>query len=353
MVRVEIKDLWKRFPDGTSIGPINLSLKDGEMVTLLGPSGSGKTTTLRMVAGFIVPDGGSLLFDDLDVASLHPRERKIGMVVQSVALFPNMSVYQNISFALDVAGWEHEATVARVEELSEMLGIKNLLNRRIDEISGGEGQRVALARALALEPELLLLDEPFSALDPQLRRHLQEEIRELQQELGITTIYVTHSQSEAFAISDRIAILNEGAIIQTDTPRELYENPTTEFVATFIGGGSILRGKVIGTRDGLLEIDIGNAIVNAKGSSRTGTDVALSIKPEDVTFVESSKGIPASVVSVIPQVGHYRIMLDIQGQSVVAEVLSIDRDRIARGNDVFLKISSTGIDVIEEEESLI
>lgn len=187
MVRVEIMNLWKKFSDGTSIGPINLSLKDGEMVTLLGPSGSGKTTTLRMVAGFIEPDGGSLLFDGKDVTDLSPRNRKIGMVVQSVALFPNMSVFQNISFALDVAGWKQEKTIPRVEELARMLGIESLLHRRIDEISGGEAQRVALARAIAIEPELLLLDEPFSALDPQLRKHLQEEIREVQRALGITT----------------------------------------------------------------------------------------------------------------------------------------------------------------------
>ncbi len=349
MVRVEINGLWKKFPDGTSIGPIDLLLEDGEMVTLLGPSGSGKTTTLRMVAGFISSDGGSLFFDKTDVTGLAPRERKIGMVVQSVALFPNMSVFQNISFALDVAGWEHEALVARVEELSEMLGIKNLLNRRIDEISGGEGQRVALARALALDPELLLLDEPFSALDPQLRRHLQREIRELQQKLGITTIYVTHSQSEAFAISDRIAVLNEGTIVQTGTPNELYENPENEFVAKFIGGGSILRGKVVGEDGGLLEIDIGNATINAEGTVSVGKNVTLSVKPEDVSINESSrKGVLALVVSVTPQVGHYRIMLDIQGQLVATDIPNQDGMKYTPGNGVLLEISSTGIDVIEE-----
>lgn len=349
MVRVEINGLRKKFPDGTSIGPIDLSLENGEMVTLLGPSGSGKTTTLRMVAGFIRPDGGSLLFDKTDVTGVPPRERKIGMVVQSVALFPNMSVFQNISFALDVAGWEHEASVARVEELSEMLSIKNLLNRRIDEISGGEGQRVALARALALDPELLLLDEPFSALDPQLRRHLQGEIRELQQKLGITTIYVTHSQSEAFAISDRIAVLNEGTIVQTGTPNELYENPENEFVAKFIGGGSILRGKVVGESRGLLEIGIGNATINAEGTIAVGKNVTLSVKPEDITISESTRiGVQASVVSVTPQVGHYRIMLDIQGQLVAADIPNQDGMKYTPGNEVLLEISSTGVDVIEE-----
>ncbi|MHA2423942.1 MAG: ABC transporter ATP-binding protein [Candidatus Thorarchaeota archaeon] len=348
MVRVEINNLSKKFPDGTSIGPINLTLEDGEMVTLLGPSGSGKTTTLRMVAGFISPDSGSLRFNGNDVVELHPRERKIGMVVQSVALFPNMPVFQNISFALDVAGWDHEVTVSRVEELAELLGIKDLLLRRIDEISGGEAQRVALARALVLEPQLLLLDEPFSALDPQLRQHLQEEIRELQQRLGITTIYVTHSQSEAFAISDKIAILNEGVIIQTGTPNELYENPQTEFVARFIGGGSILKGKVRESKDGLLEIEIGKSSIMIEGKTQSGRQVALSIKPEDVTIIDSSQnGILASIVSITPQVGHYRILLDIQGQNIVTDVSSTIALNYSHGQEVFLEISSTGVDVIE------
>ena len=348
MVQVEIRNLHKQFPDGTSIGPINLSLKDGEMVTLLGPSGSGKTTTLRMVAGFIEPDSGSLLFDRKDVTTLQPRERKIGMVVQSVALFPNMNVYQNISFALDVAGWDQEASITRVEELSKMLGIENLLHRRIDEISGGEGQRVALARALALEPELLLLDEPFSALDPQLRKRLQEEIRELQQQLGITTIYVTHNQSEAFAISDRIAILDNGQIVQTDTPNNLYQNPATEFVAKFVGGGSILSGVVRKASKGYLDIQIGDLYLEAYGEVSRGSEVSISIKPEDVTIIpKTSESLFATVESVIQQVGHCRVVLNFQGQKIETNVTTdFSIQDLELGKIVGIQFDSQAIDVI-------
>ncbi|MDF1540845.1 MAG: ABC transporter ATP-binding protein [Candidatus Thorarchaeota archaeon] len=350
MVRVEIDNLFKRFSDGTSIGPISLTIQDGEMLSLLGPSGSGKTTTLRMVAGFIVPDGGSLRFDGKDVIKQPPRERKIGMVVQSVALFPNMSVYQNIAFALDVAGWEHHRAVKRVEDLADIVGVRNLLHRKVNEISGGEGQRIALARALALEPALLLLDEPFSALDPKLRQRLQEELRDLQQKLGITTIYVTHSQSEAYAISDKIAILNEGAIIQAGPPQELYENPRNDFVATFIGGGSILKGIVRKSHRGFLDVQVGDLFVETSGDVSQGTEVSLSVKPEDVSIIPKTvDSLYATIVSITQQVGHYRIILEIQGQTIQTTVpTNHSIDGLERGKIVGLKIDSQSVDVIEE-----
>ncbi|MFW9849997.1 MAG: ABC transporter ATP-binding protein [Candidatus Thorarchaeota archaeon] len=349
MVQVEINNLWKRFPDGTTIGPINLTIDDGEMVTLLGPSGSGKTTTLRMVAGFITPDSGALSFDGRNVIDVAPRERKIGMVVQSTALFPNMNVYQNISFALDVAGWKQDATIQRVENLSEMLGIKNLLNRRIDEISGGESQRVAVARALAIEPELLLLDEPFSALDPKLRLYLQQEIRNLQKEMEISTLYVTHNQSEAFAISDRIAVLNEGIIVQTGIPDELYSNPSDDFVATFIGGGSILRGLVVDHKKGVLKIDLGNTVISVEGESTIGNNIALSVKPEDIAITDESNGIPCVVITKTAQVGYHRVELDIDGQIITSEISPNDSLKIGVGDKVFIEINQVGVDIINQE----
>ena len=239
MVEVELKGLIRKFDNGTRIGPINLLVRDGELLTLLGPSGSGKTTTLRMVAGFIENVGGSLLFDNRNMIGIEPRERNIGMVFQSVALFPNMTVFENISFGPDMAGWSREDTIRRVEELADLLGIRNLLLRKISEVSGGEAQRVALARALATNPSLLLLDEPLSALDLQLRERLQMEIRRIQKKLKITTIYVTHSQDEAFAISDRVAILSDGLVVQVGIPEELYDSPASEFVARFLGSGNV------------------------------------------------------------------------------------------------------------------
>jgi len=320
MVNVELKGLVRVFPDGTSVGPIDLIVKDGELITLLGPSGTGKTTTLRMIAGFIEADEGSILFNSKDVIGLPTRERNIGMVFQSVALFPNMTVYQNIAFGPDMAEWPHERTVRRVEELADLLGIRHLLKRRIDEISGGEAQRVALARALAKEPALLLLDEPLSALDPQLRERLQTEIRRIQKRVGITTIYVTHSQDEAFAISDRVAIIKDGRVVQVGTPEEIYDRPATEFVAKFLGSGNVLEGVVKETEDGKSFIDISGIVLDGRENLTVGETLKLSIKPEDITVSSETDSDSARgrVISVIPQVGSFKIILDFQGAHIVA-----------------------------------
>jgi ABC-type Fe3+/spermidine/putrescine transport system ATPase subunit len=260
MAKVELRGLVREFADGTRVGPIDLIVEDGELLTLLGPSGSGKTTTLRMVAGFIEDVEGKLLFDGKDVIDVAPREREIGMVFQSVALFPNMSVFQNISFGPEMAGWTRARTIERVEELADLLGIRGLLLRKTSEISGGEAQRVALARALAKEPKLLLLDEPLSALDPELREKLQTEIRNIQRKLNITTIYVTHSQDEAFAISDRVAILDDGLVSQVGTPEQLYDAPANEFVARFLGSGNVFKGNIIEVSAREISVQINESI---------------------------------------------------------------------------------------------
>jgi ABC-type Fe3+/spermidine/putrescine transport system ATPase subunit len=319
MVKVVLEGLIRRFSDGTTVGPINLEIEDGELITLLGPSGSGKTTTLKMIAGFIELDEGNVLFDGTDVADVPPRLREIGMVHQSIALFPNMTVYQNISFGPEMAGWSREQTVQRVEELADLLGIRHLLMRSIDEISGGEAQRVALARALAKEPKLLLLDEPLSALDPQLREKLQMEIRRIQRKVGITTIYVTHSQDEAFAISDRVAILQEGIILQIGTPEGLYDDPKTEFVARFLGSGNVFVGVIESSNGGQSIANVHGRRFRLRGVFKEGTEVRFSVKPEDikVRLGHEPESIAAELLSVTPQVGSYRITLAIEGTSVV------------------------------------
>jgi ABC-type Fe3+/spermidine/putrescine transport system ATPase subunit len=320
MVRVELQELVRVFADGTRVGPINLSVEDGELVTLLGPSGSGKTTTLRMIAGFIEVDQGSILFDSKEVVEIPTRERNIGMVFQSVALFPNMTVYQNISFGPEMAEWSHERTVARVEELADLLDIRQLLMRKISEISGGEAQRVALARALAKEPDLLLLDEPLSALDPQLRERLQTEIRRIQKKLRITTIYVTHSQDEAFAISDRVAIIQDGRVAQIGTPEEIYDCPANEFVARFLGSGNVLEGIVGERTDGSTFLDIKGIKLPNKTDLKAGDSIKLSIKPEDISI--SNELIPNTargrVISIVPQVGSFKITIDFEGSQIIA-----------------------------------
>lgn len=330
MVGINLVGLVREFLDGTKIGPIDLEIRDGELLTLLGPSGSGKTTTLRLIAGFIEAEEGNLLFDDQDMVGVPPRERNIGMVFQSVALFPNMTVYQNIAFGPEMAEWSHERTVERVEELADLLGIRNLLFRKVSEISGGEAQRVGLARALAKEPSLLLLDEPLSALDPQLRERLQTEIRSIQKKVKITTLYVTHSQDEAFAISDRVAIIDDGKIVQVGTPEELYDNPATEFVASFLGSGNVLQGTVVERNGGNLCVDVMGVQLPVKGDCQIDDVVKFSIKPEDISIstdvdINSATG---TVISILPQVGSYKITIDFQGMQIIA--LTYDENLVSR-----------------------
>jgi ABC-type Fe3+/spermidine/putrescine transport system ATPase subunit len=330
MATVELQGLVRVFADGTRVGPIDLRVEDGELVTLLGPSGSGKTTTLRMIAGFIDVDQGSILFDSKDVVKIPSRERNIGMVFQSVALFPNMTVYQNIAFGPDMAEWPYERTVTRVEELADLLDIRHLLMRRINEISGGEAQRVALARALAKEPSLLLLDEPLSALDPQLRERLQTEIRRIQKKLGITTIYVTHSQDEAFAISDRVAIIQDGKVVQVGTPEEIYDCPANEFVARFLGSGNVLEGTIKEKADGNTFIDIQGIEIPNRTTMKAGDTIKLSIKPEDITISNGIKPDAArgNVISIVPQVGSFKITIDFAGTQIIA--LTYDEKLVKR-----------------------
>ena len=320
MVNVELKGLIREFEDGSRIGPINLDVRDGELLTLLGPSGSGKTTTLRMVAGFIENVGGSLLFNGTDMVNVEPRERNIGMVFQSVALFPNMTVFENISFGPDMAGWSREMTIERVEELADLLDIRHLLLRKISEVSGGEAQRVALARALATNPKLLLLDEPLSALDLQLRERLQIEIRRIQRKLKITTIYVTHSQDEAFAISDRVAILDDGLVVQVGTPEELYDSPTNEFVASFLGSGNVFSGLISEVSQGSLMVSIGNTLFEIQGEGEINSGIKFSVKPEDVIISDahSPDWAQAELVSITPQVGSFKVTLDVDGIQIIA-----------------------------------
>jgi ABC-type Fe3+/spermidine/putrescine transport system ATPase subunit len=320
MVEVELRGLIREFSDGSRIGPIDLQVRDGEFLTLLGPSGSGKTTTLRMVAGFIENVGGSLLFDGKDMVNVEPRERHIGMVFQSVALFPNMTVFGNISFGPDMAGWSREKTIERVEELADLLGIRHLLLRKISEVSGGEAQRVALARALATNPKLLLLDEPLSALDLQLRERLQTEIRRIQRKLKITTIYVTHSQDEAFAISDRVAILNDGVVSQIGTPEELYDAPANEFVARFLGSGKVFSGQIKEASEGHLKVLSNDNWFEIPGEGKINSQITFSVKPEDVIISDSLPvdWAQAELIAITPQVGSFKVSLDFNGITIIA-----------------------------------
>lgn len=246
MARVRLERLTKRFGRVVAAREVTLDIKDGEFFSFLGPSGCGKTTTLRMVAGFEPPDEGRVYFDAADVTPVPPEARPVGMVFQNYALFPNMTVFGNVAFPLRLKKLPAETIQKKVGELLALVHLEGLENRYPRELSGGQQQRVALARALAREPDVLLLDEPLSALDAKIREELRGELKRLQRSLGTTSLYVTHDQEEALALSDRIAVMNEGRIEQVGTPTEVYQNPRTLFVARFVGTSSLVEGEARG-----------------------------------------------------------------------------------------------------------
>jgi len=243
--------LVKRYAGTTALDDVSLEVRDGEFFTLVGPSGCGKTTTLRCVAGFETPDAGEVLFGGNSVVGVPPEERDVGVVFQQYALFPHMSVAENVAYGLRFAD-DPPDREERVADLLNLVGLKGFEGREPSALSGGQQQRVALARALAPEPDLLLLDEPMSALDARLRERLRREVREIQTELGVTTIYVTHDQAEALAVSDRVAVMAEGHVEQVGTPEAVYREPATRFVAEFVGENNVFEGVV---RDGRVDVE--------------------------------------------------------------------------------------------------
>jgi len=286
MAFLDIASLKKQFGAQTVVHGADLTVERGEFVSFLGPSGCGKTTILRMIAGFETPTAGSIRIDGKDVTPLRPNQRNIGMVFQAYALFPNMTVAENVGFGLKIAKWPAEKIAARVAEMLAMIKLPHLADRYPYQLSGGQQQRVALARAIAGQPQILLLDEPLSALDAKIRVSLREEIRNLQRALGITTIFVTHDQEEALSMSDRIVVMNEGRIEQIGTPFEIYNYPRTRFVASFVGTLNILQGAVAGA--GRIAVD-GQEIIAGAGlnGSQPGDTVTVALRPEAITLTDA------------------------------------------------------------------
>ncbi|WP_312115579.1 ABC transporter ATP-binding protein [Brevibacillus reuszeri] len=242
MSYVQIDRLSKRFKETAVLNQVSLSIEKGELITLLGPSGCGKSTLLRCIAGLTdVEDGGKIVVGETDITQLSPKDREVGMVFQSYALFPNMNVYGNICFGLKMKGVKKEEYKERVERIIDLVDLRGRENSYPHQLSGGQQQRVALARSLVVEPKILLLDEPLSALDAKIRKSLQTEIRRIQQELSITTVFVTHDQEEALTVSDRIFVMDHGNIVQIGTPEEIYAHPASEFVARFIGNYNVMK----------------------------------------------------------------------------------------------------------------
>ena len=299
MAFLELENVTKRFGQVTAVDDITLAVEQGEFLTLLGPSGCGKTTILRMIAGFEIPTSGNILLDGDDITNRPASKRPMGMVFQSYALFPHMSAAQNIAFGLTIKHAAKDAIQRRVAELLELVGLGDKGRSYPHQLSGGQQQRIALARALAVEPKVLLLDEPLSALDAKVRVSLRNEIRRIQQQLKMTAIYVTHDQEEALAISDRIAVMARGHIEQLGQPEEIYSNPQSVFAATFVGNSNQFRGVLTSASEGLCQVSSYTLHVPPQTDMRNGESIMVVVRPEEMTIAGTGEapapGIDASM----------------------------------------------------------
>ncbi|WKA30739.1 ABC transporter ATP-binding protein [Bradyrhizobium roseum] len=342
---VHIEACGKTFADGTrALEPATLDIARGETLVLLGPSGCGKTTMLRIIAGLELPDaGGKVLFDGKDMTAVPIERRNVGMVFQSYALFPNMTVSDNIGYGLKIRGMPAKERAARVAELVALTNISGLENRRIDQLSGGQRQRVALARAVAIRPGILLLDEPLTALDAALRDRLRGELNRLLRALGITTIYVTHDQSEAMELGDRVVVMQKGAIAQIGTPREIYFTPRNRFVAEFIGAANIVEAPVEG---GNLVLPGGRQPIH--GDMDMPAAVAM-IRPETIRVTASENAPLSGIIDSVSFVGD-RQRLVVNGAS--NKLLTIDAPNtvhVTPGERIGLSISPDAIRLLPPE----
>jgi len=299
---LKLDRLTKRFGDFTAVEALSLDITRGEFVSLLGPSGCGKTTTLQMIAGLHTPTEGRIHLDGQDITELPPNRRGLGIVFQSYALFPHMTATENISFGLEMRNIARSERGDRVRRALDQVQLGPFADRYPKELSGGQRQRVALARALVIEPPILLLDEPLSNLDAKLREEMQLELRVLQQKIGVTTVLVTHDQSEALSMSDRVVVMDRGRAVQIDSPLNMYEAPRDAFVSNFVGKTNLLEGHMAGS-DGVRVAD--QRIVVPKQSLRDGTAIKLSLRPEKVVLSAPGQGIAATVGTVAFHGSHW------------------------------------------------
>lgn len=289
MAFLELQHLHKRYGDFTAVADMHLDITQGEFISLLGPSGCGKTTTLQMIAGFVEPSRGKVILDGRDITALKPNQRGLGIVFQSYALFPHMTVAENISFGLEMRKIPRAERKRRVQDALELVHLAPFDSRYPRQLSGGQRQRVALARALVIQPPVLLLDEPLSNLDAKLREDMQLELRSIQRRLGTTTILVTHDQSEALSLSDRIVVMNQGQMIQVDAPFQTYEHPGDSFVSDFLGKTNLLDGEIIDRQNGQLRVRVGSIEWDAPGSANLGA-VQVSLRPEKLLLTAPADG---------------------------------------------------------------
>lgn len=347
---VELDGVTRRYAETTAVDDVSFAVREGEFFTLVGPSGCGKTTTLRLVGGFESPTTGTVRLGGKDVSTVPPEDRDVGIVFQNYALFPHMSVRENIAYGLNFSDPpDGQSTEQRVEELLSLVDLDGMGERDPDQLSGGQKQRVALARALAPGPSVLLLDEPMSALDAELRERLRVELKELQQNLGVTTLYVTHDQEEALAISDRLAVMRNGAIEQIGTPREIYRRPRTRFVAEFIGDNNVFTGEVQSVSDGYLSVRLDNSAettVTVEGGDekveedsmsdshegiRPGSQVTFCVRPADLVIGWESNALEATVEGTEFLGETTRVHLDWNGTTLLVRGQTRDEEVVRVG----------------------
>jgi spermidine/putrescine ABC transporter ATP-binding subunit len=349
---ISLRGLWKTYGDFVAVRGIDLTVGEGEFCTMLGPSGSGKTTALMMIAGFVMPTKGNIVVAGRDLTYVPPQKRDLGIVFQNYALFPHMSVRQNVAFPLEMRRIPKGEIVEKTERILKLVELTQFADRLPRQLSGGQQQRVALARALVFEPKVLLMDEPLGALDKQLRTHLQLELKRLQRRLNVTVIYVTHDQEEALTMADRIVIMKDGRIEQNATPEDVYDRPRTTFVATFIGETNLLQGTLTETKAGTAQIELptGRKVLATveDNTIRPGDRAVASVRPERILLTsklpaDSSNNCWDGRVREVTYLGdsiRYHVIVD-EGRPSLAQTLMVKEPRTARpvplgiGEEVF------------------
>lgn len=341
---IEVKDIVKSFDDQQVLKNLSLYIRDGEFVTLLGPSGCGKTTLLRIIAGFTEPDSGDILFEEQSLNNIPSYERQVNTIFQRYALFPHLNVYENIAFGLRVKKMKEKDIKKTVSEMLSLVNLKGFGKRNVNLLSGGQQQRVAIARALAVEPRVLLLDEPLGALDLKLRKDMQLELKAIQERLGITFVYVTHDQEEALSMSDTVVVMDEGKIQQIGIPEQIYNEPKNAFVADFIGESNIVDGKMI--HDFRVEF-AGHEFECLDKGFGEGTLVDVVVRPEDVQVVPPENGeLSGTVTSVTFKGVHYEMIVDIDDFKWMIQSTKY----ASEGDHIGIKLTPDDIHVMAKSE---
>ena len=341
---IRLQDISKKFEDDVILDSINLSIKDKEFMTFLGPSGCGKTTTLRIIAGFLEADSGQVIFEGKDINSLPPHKRQVNTIFQRYALFPHLNVYDNIAFGLRIKKMKEKDIAKKVGEMLELVNLKGFQKRNISSLSGGQQQRVAIARALAVEPRVLLLDEPLGALDLKLRKDMQVELKNIQKRMGITFIYVTHDQQEALSMSDTVVVMNDGRIQQIGTPIDIYNEPKNAFVADFIGESNILDGVMLDD----FKAKFSGAIFQCLDKGfKVNESVDIVVRPEDVDVVPYGEGTISGVITSNTFKGvHFEMIVDIDNFKWMIQTT----DYYPVGTKIGIQIEPDAIHVMKKSE---